>query len=259
MIKKGYRLFREAIKEFEFAISNQKPIVFDHLPKCGGSSINQFLSGAFPRKYIYAINGNQPHSSVNDFKKLPASKRHKIKLIYGHLANELFEYSHPNSIRATVLRDPVDRIVSHYYYVKRMKNHYLHQRVESENIQLADYCYNNLSGELENWYVNHFSGLDNQEIHKNPAKAVGLAYKNIVEKYHVVGFQDDIASFIKELKQVAKISVQFNNEVVNRTKNRISIKDLDQDTLEKISKKNSLDLELFGKLNSLKQIEDNTI
>ena len=249
-MKKNHKYIIELKKVLLFTFSKQKPVIFDHLPKCGGSSINKYLISAFPSRYTYTTNGASSSDSVKEFKDLPAKRRHKIKLIYGHLANELFDFVHPDSVRATIFRNPIDRIVSHYYYVKRAKNNYLHKRVEDENIQLDDYCYRNLSGELENWYVSHFSGLDIHEVQKNPEKSVELAYSNIVGKFHVIGFQDDISSFIEELKQYAKINTQYKNEIVNKTKNRKKVKDIDQGTIERISKKNSLDLELFKKLYS---------
>lgn len=244
---------REMIKEFKFLISNQKPVVFDHLPKCGGSSINKYLTSSFPIKRTYAINGSNPHKSVEIFLNLNTKKRYGAKLVYGHLANKLFDVANPESIRATVLREPIDRIISHYYYVKRNKDHYLYKKIEEENIQLSEYCYHDLSGELQNWYVTHFTGLSLSEVEKNPKKSVDLAFKNVIDKYHVIGFQDDIPLFINNLKRAANINTQFKNEIINATKKRIGTSQLDKSVLDKISKKNSLDIELFNRLYNLKK------
>ncbi|WP_282134446.1 sulfotransferase family 2 domain-containing protein [Seonamhaeicola maritimus] len=245
----------EIKKIWLFLCSNQKPVIFDHLPKCGGSSINKFLSDSFPEKYSFKI-GKPVLDSVEKFKNIPESKRRKIKLVYGHLANELFDFAHPDSIRVTVFRDPIDRIVSHYYYAKNNKGHYLHQRINIDNIGLDEYCYLNLSHELENWYVTHFSGLNIQEIKMNPAKSIDLAYNKIIEKFHLIGFQNDISSFIEELRNIAKIPNQFKNEVVNITEGRKSIKDIDQFSIKRILNKNDLDVELFEKLYSLRKLNN---
>ena len=245
----------DMLKEFKFLISNQKPVVFDHLPKCGGTSINRYLTTSFPKRRTFALNGINPNKSVQFFLNLTTKKRYRTKLVYGHLANRLFDVTHPESIRATVLREPIDRIISHYYYVKRNKDHYLYKKVVEENIQLSEYCYNDLSNELQNWYVTHFTGLSISEVEKNPKKSVESAFKNIIDKYHVIGFQDDIPLFIDNLKQAANINTQFKNEILNVTKKRIGTSQLDKSVLEKISKKNSLDIELFNRLYNFKKKE----
>ena len=124
----------EIIKEFKFLISNQKLVVFDHPPKCGGTSINRYLTTSFPIRHTFALDGSNPNKSVEIFLNLTTKKRYRTKLVYGLLANKLFDVTHPESIRATVLREPIDRIISHYYYVKRNKDHYLYKKIEEENI-----------------------------------------------------------------------------------------------------------------------------
>ena len=71
---------------------------------------------------------------------------------------------------------------------------------------------------------------------------------NILSQYDIIGFQDDIPSFIDELKLIANIESKYNNEVINNTEGRIKIKERDQNILERISKKNSLDIAFFDKL-----------
>lgn len=248
MGKNTYKKVVELKKRLNNLIFKPKPVVFDHLPKCGGTSINNYLQSAFPKKYTFAMNGVSVQKSVEEFKKFSQKKRYKIKLIYGHLANELFDLAHPDAVLATVLREPVDRIISHYYYVKRRQSHYLYKKVKEQNIQLDEYCYHNLSPELENWYVTHFTGLSISEVQKNPTKSVDIAFKNITEKYHVIGFLNDIPLFINELKRYANIKTQFKNKIVNKTNGRIGIEEVDKFTIEKIAKKNLLDIELFKRL-----------
>ena len=256
--KRVYKIRHEAREELKYLMSKQKPIVFDHIPKCGGSTVNRFLTGAFPKKYSYGISGVNSKESVEEFKKLPSKIRFKTKLVYGHLANELLDFAHPESIRAVVLREPIDRIISHYYFVKRTKEHYLYKKIHEENVQLEEYCYHdfncyhNIDGELQNFYVTHFTGLSISEVEKNPEKAIELAFTNIVNQYHIIGFQDDIPSFIRDLESITNINAKFNNEFINQTQNRKTTKEVNQNTLDKISKNNSLDIELYAKLISLR-------
>ncbi|WP_296700426.1 sulfotransferase family 2 domain-containing protein [Algoriphagus sp.] len=246
-------LIRETKKELRYLITNPKPILFDHLPKCGGTTINWYLESVFPRRFVYEISGENPLEAVEKFKDLPKGIRLKSKVIYGHLANELIDYANPESLVVTVLRDPVSRIVSHYHYVKANKNHYLHHKIKEGKIRLDNYCYQNLSSELENWYVSHFSKMSISQINRDPDKAIKLALKNIKDKYHIIGFQDDITSFVNELAHLANLKNKFQNQILNGRKKKSKSKELDQATYDLICEKNSLDIELYNQLIFLRE------
>ena len=63
----------------------------------------------------------------------------------------------------TVLRDPVDRIASHYYYAKRYPTHYLHKEITGRNMSLQDYASARLSDELDNGQVRMLAGVVNEK------------------------------------------------------------------------------------------------
>jgi hypothetical protein len=247
------RLLHKTNKEWKYILAKPKPILFDHLPKCGGTTINRYLDSVYPKRHVYDIPGNNPLKSIEKFKNLPKRKRQRYKLIYGHLANELLDFTNPEFVITTVFREPVARIVSHYHYVKRNQEHYLHEKIKDENIQLENYCYKDLSNELENWYVTHFSKMSIYEIKKAPNKAVEIALNNIINTYQVIGFQDDLPSFVKELSKVANLNGTFKNKKLNGRNNSLRTSKLDQKTYDLIYKKNSLDIELYNKLISLRE------
>ena len=172
MFERILKLKNKLFLEYKLLTSKALPVVFDHLPKCGGTSVNYFLKNAYPKRASFNLNIDSPIKSTEEFKNFNLRKRQKTKLVYGHLANELRDFVNPESIWAVVVREPVDRIISHYFFVKRNKKHYLHEEVEEKNISLEEYCYHNLSYELEKFYVAHFSGLSSLEIQRNPQIAV---------------------------------------------------------------------------------------
>ncbi len=247
------RNYLNIIKEINLLLGKPKSILFDHVPKCAGSTVNKYLTSVFPSRYVFQLSGINPEKSVLEFKNLPQEKRYKIKLILGHLAHELLEFVHEDTVPVVVLRDPIDRIISHFYYVKRTKIHYLYEKINKENIQLKDYCSSNLSSELQNHYVTHFTGLSISDVNNNPKEAVELAYNILITKYELIGFQDRIPAFLNKLSQLANLNKPYKNTMINRTNNRLKSDELEQSVLDNIVQENYLDIELYKKLISLRQ------
>jgi len=49
-----------------------------------------------------------------------------------------------------MLRNPIDWIISHYYYVRRIPRHYLYNRVVSQNMNLEEYVMSGILSEINN-------------------------------------------------------------------------------------------------------------
>ncbi|NBB79893.1 MAG: sulfotransferase family 2 domain-containing protein [Verrucomicrobia bacterium] len=243
------RIFDELCAELAYARPARRPrrILFDHVPKCAGQSLNAYLRRHFPGRKIFHMQGSAPAASVAQFRQLPESKRHSFALVSGHLAGQLLDEVHPDSCKITVLREPVDRIVSHYYFVKRTQSHYLHEKVLREGLSLRDYVEQALSHELSNHYTLHFSGLSREDAARDPDAAVEQALQGL-RRYHLVGFQDDMAGFVAQLRRSANLRLPFPEQKVNVTQDRRSVRELDPATRAVIERANALDLRVYHDL-----------
>jgi len=226
-----------------FSRSNPKRILFDHLHKCGGSSLNKYLEAHYPRRKIFSTNGRKPEVSIEKFKSFSAAKRHSYELVRGHLANQLINYIHPNHLKVTVLRDPVDRIVSLYYYAKESPKHYLYPIIHGSKMTLEDFAASNVSVELKNRYVTHFSGLTLSEVEGSPEKAIDTAAK-VLKSYNVVGFLENFSIFTDVLSLEAGLRNPYQNKKVNVTSKRATIDEIGRFTFDIIEKNNYLDIDL---------------
>lgn len=245
-------LFKTTIKwvrtELAYRILTPRRVLFDHLPKCAGTTIISYLELHYPRRLIFRTNVSKSYESISEFQSLPKSSRYNFRLIVGHLANQLLDYVHPDTITLTIFRDPIDRIVSHYFFVKQNKHHYLHEKVLQSNIQLKDYASSGLSTELRNWYTTHFTGLSIEEVEKKPEESVHRALQVISQRFHIIGFQDNLVSVSHKLRNVAHLYKRFANQVINKTKKRITVKEIDENVKNKIAEVNFLDVKLYGLL-----------
>lgn len=239
----------EVTKEIRYldASSRPKRILFDHLPKCGGSTLVAYLDDHYPQRKIFRIKGDDVRASVAEFQRRPKKKRLLYELIRGHRADKLIKLVHPDIIKITMLRDPIERIISHYYYVKRQPSHYLHSKMKEGNWGLRDYVLmgSESSEELMNWYVCHFSGMTNDEVARNQGDAVRKALDSVTRKYDVVGFLDDFPSFIEQLRRRAGLRHVYNDIRVNVTRNRPNREDLTPETIRAVEELNLADIDFY--------------
>lgn len=244
------RAMQEMKKELQYSLSPSRPrkILFDHLPKCGGSSLNVYLDAHYPKRKTFSINGFNPTASVDDFKNLSQRKRHGYDLVKGHLAHMLLNYIHPECLKVTVFREPVDRIISHYYYAKRTPAHYLYSKIHSSEMSLEDYATSGLSGELRNWYTTYFSGLTANDAEGTPEEAITKAVDAVLNRYDIIGFLDDFYSFVETLRSQAGLRYEYQNKKNNVTQDRPRRNDIAQSVIIKIEKVNHLDIALYKKI-----------
>jgi hypothetical protein len=202
----------------------------------------------YPRRIVFRTNGYHPGQSVKEFQLFPSEKRFRYRLIIGHRTNELLDLVHPDTTIMTVFRDPIDRIVSHYFYVKRLKNHHLHDWVMRENIELQDYVSSRVSDELQNWYTTHFSGLSVEEVNKNPEEALQRAVHIISTRYDIVGFQDELSVAAQKLKNAANLRLPFADRKENKTRERVALSEISVHARRIIGEVNFVDVRLFALL-----------
>lgn len=238
------------IKYYILGIRSKK-ILFDHIPKCGGTSLKAYLSSQYPKWKIFLIIDQK---SIESFKNMPKDKRLQYDLIQGHSANKLIDYVHPDTLKITMLRDPIDRIISHYYYVKRTKFHYLHKLVLDNDISLEDYVNldNNITGELRNYYTVRFSELSIQEVEDDPKYSIQLALNNIQLKYDIIGFLDNYDAFMRKLIKAASVNNKYRTIKKNVTNDRPKRTEISEKARLNIREMNKLDIEFYNKLKKLK-------
>ncbi|HVJ86988.1 MAG TPA: sulfotransferase family 2 domain-containing protein [Caulifigura sp.] len=227
-------------------------LLFDHLPKCAGTTVGGYLHSQYPAPAIFQIDGSQPQASVRQFREMSAAKRFRYRLICGHLAHQLLDVVTPDTLALTILREPVDRIISHYYYVRRQPTHYLHRRVMDDDIALEDYASHELSLELSNWYTAHYSGWTIEQVNESPQAALNLAYDTVTERYDIIGFQDALPEAMAAVGLAAGLATSFENAYLNKTAKRDRLSDVSEVARTRIADANSLDIELYERLNALR-------
>lgn len=228
-----------------------KKILFEHVPKCGGTSIVNYLVSHYGNDQVYYIRGDRARAYIDHFKRLTGQERNKYRLIFGHGAHHLLECVAESWIKLTVLRNPVQRIISHYHYVLRTPDHYLYQKVTSEGLTLKAYATRGLSGELRNNLVCRFTGLAAEDAERHPEDSVERAIQTLREKYDVVGVLAHLEAAMDLLKEKAGFTKAFGSRKLNSTRYQVPLASIPESTKSAIAEVNSLDMRLYERVLSI--------
>jgi hypothetical protein len=226
-------------------LAQPEKVLLEHVPKCGGTTVTNYLKSQYAHQRIFSIDGSNPSKSIELFMSLPEKRRHLYDLVHGHGANRLRQYIHQKSLAVTILRDPVERIISHYYYVCRSPKHYLFNEVTVNKMSLIDYATSSLSGELRNNYVCRFLQISAEEAESTPDESINSAYSILRDKYAVVGIMDNIDSAMKILASKASFRDEYKDKKLNVTIDRPKQTEIEQSTLDAIAEVNQLDVRLY--------------
>jgi hypothetical protein len=223
-------------------------LLFEHLPKCAGTSVSLYLARQYWPHHAFATEGGAPMESVSQFARMPERQRFQFRLISGHCAHHLRAVVHPDTVKVTILRDPIERLISHYFYVKRSPAHYLHHAVMESGMSLSDYVTSDLSDELRNYFVSQFSGLSWREAEQHPSEAVQRAHAVLRDEYAVVGTVSELGSAMERIRRLADISEPFPGVAHNETPERPSTSQVEPAALAAIQERNALDIELYERV-----------
>jgi hypothetical protein len=204
-----------------------------HMPKTGGGSLEYNVYANIPNSNIYNYTVS-PESRL-DYSKMPSNDRDAIRYVisksYGdHWAfNGGYQY-------VTIVRNPVDRILSEYFFSIQGNVHF-HKHIIENNLSLIELC------ELKS---SHIFNLQTRLIagkSKNSADTLKVAKENIVNSFAAVGILEEFPLFLSLLQKLLGWESIFLVKK-NRNRGRPNRKQISKDIIAYLEEKNSLDLEL---------------
>lgn len=117
-------------------------LIFLHMPKTAGTTLQDVIDRQFARDTIYNVRGSSiatVQASINRLRAAHLRCRRGPRCIKGHMPYGLAEQLSSRATYITMLRDPLERLVSDYFYTINKSSHRQHQWFHSENIGFADY------------------------------------------------------------------------------------------------------------------------
>lgn len=157
----------------------------------------------------------------------------------GHMTFGLHEVLPQPATYITVLRDPVDRVISAFYFMRSYKLHPLYWKFRRENWSLEDFVRRSLRDNVQSKIV---AGADYESVCTR--ETVEKAKHNLRHNFSVVGLSERLE------ESLALMKLRFGWKLssyssFNITRSRPKKRDLPEATLSLIREKNAFDMDLY--------------
>ncbi|MEB3100425.1 sulfotransferase family 2 domain-containing protein [Ferviditalea candida] len=213
--------------------SPQQPVLlFLHVHKTGGTTLRSIINKQYPAEeclFLY----DQEHDMSNG--KYPPNKLEGIRCIYGHFHFGIHRFIPQPSTYITMLRDPVERVVSLYYHVTQNRMDPIHEQVK--NMSMLEFAsannreFNN--SDLQTYLI---SGVYPPDLER--------AKKNMQKHFSVVGITEMFDESLKLMqKKLGWHDISYTK--INQTANRLPLQSIEKKVIDQIVSRNTLDIQLY--------------
>lgn len=216
-------------------------LVSIHIPKTAGSSFFHLLKSVYGKQAVCRIN-TMGHSQDEISKLLLGSDNNEFaKLIHGHIRiselEDVIRRDRPKII--TWMRDPVDRVISNYYFaMRRIREGKAPSRKEHTiNYSLIEYAAieenrNRAAYLLENTQLDQLFFIGLQEQYEDDIRLLG----------NMLGWPENIE--IPHLKRAGDFMAENDCKT--------QLKDITNEMRNEIARLNSIDVDLYQKVKTIR-------
>ena len=235
-------------------LKQHEALIFLHIPKTAGITLHGIISRKFPKNATYNTWGLDPNSGrhrswMDDFKQLPETDRARIRYMHLHPGPFGVHEHFPQPCRyVTVLRDPVDRVISAYFFILRvpqLRNQVFGDKATPESTSLSDFIRNRRNQwNLQTLMVSGIAVDSVTDPVNLPSDVMVVAKRNIQEHFALVGLSERFDESLALLRRM----FGWRNTLYakqNVTRKRPRKEDIPKETLRLIERYNELDIDLY--------------
>ena len=231
-------------KRIPYLDKKRDTLIFFHLPKTGGTTMHAILRRQYRSETIFRTNPEEHWESLRIFRELSEKEKSKYRLITGHMRFGIHEDIKNLSFYITFLRDPIQRIVSYYYYILSYRNHYLHQEIKSKNMSLIDVLESGIAREFENSQTRRIAGYARTPYGCPPDDMFELAIDHIEKYFPVIGLTERFDESLILMSNFCRWKLPYYTKL-NTGKIKPTRQNISDETFDTIKKFNELDIQLY--------------
>lgn len=230
--------------------TNSEIVIFIHIPKAAGTTFYKVLDRQYkPRQILYIEHGLAKQGSIDAFRQLADDRKSYLRCIRGHMPFGLHKWLSQPVTYITILRNPVERVISYYHYVRSTPNHRFYSEVIQKNMSLEDFVRKIMDINENNLQVRWISGcVDFDSVMPPyddlPSNALDLAKENIESCFTVCGLTERFNESLLLMQKILgwKCVVYMRRNVGKRRRPK---RELPSSTIRLIEKNEEQDLALY--------------
>lgn len=217
---------------------DDKIITYVHIAKAGGSTFIDILKQIYTEEDVIHV---WPNGRFKSVVQLSRNKRLKYKVILGHFNYGIHKLIHKKLQYITILREPINRLISSYFYSLKNEDHKLHKHLKENKTTLEEYLLTPLTKDIDNGQIRMLLNS------RNPIGKIGKAQletaKKNLDQHFIFGilerWEDSINHFKKELQWLEIPKYEIKNA---SGKKEYSLTD---DVIQQVREQNKYDIELY--------------
>lgn len=228
----------------------QNKSYFLHIPKTAGSTLREVFRKNFGEDFLL-VPGNNPFEGMQKAQKYELWDEKKMIWLHGD-----FDSCINASSVFTMLREPLARMESFYFYVKSQPNHYLYNL--SHTVSCIEFFEKAESLEINNGQARIIAGFGGyHKMHASNQHTITdtdllvKAQNNLFNEIHTFGLQnyffESLVLFENALKW--KKGIAYNS--LNKRTDAFASSRFSQKELDCIKAVNAVDIELFEEANAI--------
>jgi hypothetical protein len=225
-------------------IKSERAVVFLHVPRTGGTTLHRIIERQYPPEQLYSV-GLVAGESSHKLAQLSPARRAQIRMLRGHMGFGVHGHLPGPTTYVTLLRDPVERVVSYYYFILRTPTHYLFDCITSADHDLRTFVENETHIMIDNAQTRIVSGVwVGPQFGACTRDMLETAKSNLRDRFAVVGLTERFDETLLLLKK--ELGWQHHSYTRhNVTARRPEKRELSEAALDSILRANQLDVALY--------------
>ena len=148
-----------------------------------------------------------------------------------------------------IFREPTDRVLSLYYFIKNRPDVFGEGKVLQENMSLEEYVASDLDWQAQNYYTCSILACRPDQIRATPEIHARKALEIVIKEYDSIFLLSDLDRFMEDIATQCNLNKKLIPKTrSNATNNRPALESISEKTRQLIASKNNADLIFYGLL-----------